>query len=135
MAIIEKLVLICLFFFFLIMSGLFMFANHLVEVFPGTGLDPMVMAEWRMRTIQPAFYLTASYFILRHFLGRNPTTTLWPVFLIFLFFTLTQALLFIDRPYKFGIPGISMFAVSIFVTLFIRLSHSKRKKEIRMDRF
>ncbi len=135
MAIIEKLVLICLFFFFLIMSGLFMFANHLVEVFPGTELDPMVMAEWRTRTIQPAFYLTASYFILRHFLGRNPTTTLWPVFLIFLFFTLTQALLFIDRPYKFGIPGISMFAVSIFVTLFIRLSHSKRKKEIRMDRF
>ena len=135
MAIIEKLVLICLFFFFLIMSGLFMFANHLVVVFPGTELDPMVMAEWRMRAIQPAFYLTASYFILRHFLGRNPTTTLWPVFLIFLFFTLTQALLFIDRPYKFGTPGISMFAVSIFVTLFIRFSHSKRKKEIRMDRF
>ena len=135
MAIFEKLVLICLFFFFLIMSGLFMFANHLVVVFPGTELDPMVMAEWRTRTIQPAFYLTASYFILRHFLGRNPTTTLWPVFLIFLFFTLTQALLFFDRPYKFGIPGISMFAVSIFVTLFIRLSHSKRKKEIRMDRF
>ena len=132
---IEKLVLICLFAFFLIMSGLFMFANHLVVVFPGTELDPMVMAEWRTRTIQPAFYLTASYFILRHFLGRNPTTTLWPVFLIFLFFTLTQALLFIDRPYNFGIPGISMFAVSIFVTLFIRLSHSKRKKEIRMDRF
>ena len=135
MAIFEKLVLICLFFFFLIMSGLFMFANHLVVVFPGTELDPMVMAEWRTRTIQPAFYLTASYFILRHFLGRNPTTTLWPVFLIFLFFTLTQALLFFDRPYKFGIPGISMFAASIFVTLFIRLSHSKRKKEIRMDRF
>ena len=132
---IEKLVLICLFAFFLIMSGLFMFANHLVVVFPGTELDPMVMAEWRTRTIQPAFYLTASYFILRHFLGRNPTTTLWPVFLIFLFFTLTQALLFFDRPYKFGIPGITMFAASIFVTLFIRLSHSKRKKEIRMDRF
>ena len=135
MAIFEKLVLICLFFFFLIMSVLFMFANHLVVVFPGTELDPMVMAEWRTRTIQPAFYLTASYFILRHFLGRNPTTTLWPVFLIFLFFTLTQALLFFDRPYKFGIPGITMFAASIFVTLFIRLSHSKRKKEIRMDRF
>ena len=135
MAIFEKLVLICLFFFFLIMSGLFMFANHLVVVFPGTELDPMVMAEWRTRTIQPAFYLTASYFILRHFLGRNPPTTLWPVFLIFLFFTLTQALLFFDRPYKFGIPGITMFAASIFVTLFIRLSHSKRKKEIRMDRF
>ena len=135
MVIIEKLVLICVFFFFLIMSGLFMFANHLVVVFPGTELDPMVMAEWRTRTIQPAFYLTASYFILRHFLGRNPTTTLWPVFLIFLFFTLTQALLFFDRPYKFGIPGITMFAASIFVTLFIRLSHSKRKKEIRMDRF
>ena len=135
MAIIEKLVLICLFFFFLIMSGLFMFANHLVVVFPGTELDPMVMAEWRTRTIQPAFYLTASYFIFRHFLGKNPTTTLWPVFLIFLFFTLTQALLFFDRPYKFGIPGMGMFAASIFVTLFIRLSHSKRKKEIRMDRF
>jgi len=132
---IEKLVLICLFAFFLIMSGLFIFANHLVVVFPGTELDPMVMAEWRTRTIQPAFYMTASYFILRHFIGKNPTTTLWPVFLIFLFFTVTQALLFMDRPYKFGIAGIGMFTVSIFVTLFIRLSHARRKKEIRMDTF
>ena len=132
---IEKLVLICLFAFFLIMSGLFMFANHLVVVFPGTELDPMVMAEWRTRTIQPAFYMTASYFILRHFIGKNPTTTLWPVFLIFLFFTVTQALLFMDRHYKFGIAGIGMFTVSIFVTLFIRLSHARRKKEIRMDTF
>ena len=132
---IEKLVLICLFAFFLIMSGLFMFANHLVVVFPGTELDPMVMAEWRTRTILPAFYMTASYFILRHFIGKNPTTTLWPVFLIFLFFTVTQALLFMDRPYKFGIAGIGMFTVSIFVTLFIRLSHARRKKEIRMDTF
>ena len=47
MNIIEKLVLISLFTFLLIMSGLFMFANHLVVVFPGTELDPMVMAEWR----------------------------------------------------------------------------------------
>ena len=131
----EKFVLFFLLFFFLIMSGLFLFANHLVVVFPGTGFDPMVMAEWRTRTIHPAFYMTASYFIFRHFLGKNPTTTLWPVFLIFLLFTLSQALLFIDRPYKFGFPGMGMFAVSIFVTLFVRLSHSKRKKEIRMDRF
>ena len=135
MNIIERFVLLTLFFFLMIMSGFFMFANHLVVVFPGTELDPMVMAEWRTRTIQPAFYMTASYFILRHFLGKNPTTTLWPVFLMLLFFTLTQALLFIDRPYKFGIPAINMFVVSIFVTLFVRLSHSKRKKEIRMDRF
>ena len=135
MNIFEKLVLLSLFAFLLIMSGLFVFANHLVVVFPGTKFDPMVMAEWRTRTVQPAFYMTAAYFILRHFLGKNPTTTLWPVFLIFLFFTLTQALLFIDRPYKFGSPGIGMFVVSIFVTLFVRVSHAKRKKEIRMDRF
>ena len=36
MNIVEKLVLFCLFTFLLIMSGLFMFANHLVVVFPGT---------------------------------------------------------------------------------------------------
>ena len=82
-----------------------------------------------------SFLYDSLLFILRHFLGKNPTTTLWPVFLILLFFTLTQALLFIDRPYKFGVAGIGMFAVSIFVTLFVRLSHSKRKKEIRMDTF
>ena len=39
------------------------------------------------------------------------------------------------QPYKFGSPGIGMFVVSIFVTLFVRVSHAKRKKEIRMDRF
>lgn len=135
MNIIEKLVLVCLFVFLLIMSGFFMFANHLVIVFPGTDLNPMLMAEWRTRTIQPAFYLTASYFLLRHFLGKNPTTTLWPVFLILLFFTITQMLLFLDDPYKFGIPGIVAFCISIVVTLFVRLSHSKRKNEIRMDTF
>ena len=112
-----------------------MFANHLVLVFPGTDFDPMLMAEWRTRTIQPAFYMTASYFLMRHFLGKSPTTTLWPVFLILLFFTLTQGLLFFDSPYKFGFPGIIMFLVSIFVTLFVRLSHAKRKKEIRMGTF
>ena len=112
-----------------------MFANHLVLVFPGTEFDPMLMAEWRTRTIQPAFYMTASYFLLRHFLGKNPTTTLWPVFLILLFFSITQGLLFFDSPYKFGFPGKVMFLVSIFVTLFVRLSHAKRKKEIRMGSF
>ena len=65
MNIIEKLVLFCLFAFLTIMAGIFMFANHLVIVFPGTEFDPMLMAEWRTRTVQPAFYMTASYFILR----------------------------------------------------------------------
>ena len=55
--------------------------------------------------------------------------------LILLFFTLTQGLLFFDDPYKFGFPGMVMFLVSIFVTLFVRLSHAKRKKEIRMGTF
>tara|TARA_B100001989_G_scaffold19257_1_gene11816 strand:- start:3223 stop:3630 length:408 start_codon:yes stop_codon:yes gene_type:complete len=135
MNIIEKLVLFSLFTFFSIMSGFFMFANHLVIVFPGTEFNPMLMAEWRTRTVQPAFYMTASYFILRHFLGKNPTSTLWPVFLILLFFSITQSLLFIEKPYKFGVPGIAMFVVSIFVTILVRLSHAKRKNEIRMDTF
>ena len=135
MHIIEKLVLFSLFTFFTIMSGFFMFANHLVIVFPGTEFNPMLMAEWRTRTVQPAFYMTASYFILRHFLGKNPTSTLWPVFLILLFFSITQSLLFIEKPYKFGVPGIAMFVVSIFVTLLVRLSHAKRKNEIRMETF
>ena len=135
MNIIEKLVLFSLFTFFSIMSGFFMFANHLVIVFPGTEFNPMLMAEWRTRTVQPAFYMTASYFILRHYLGKNPTSTLWPVFLILLFFSITQSLLFIEKPYKFGVPGIAMFVVSIFVTLLVRLSHAKRKNEIRMDTF
>ena len=135
MNIIENLVLVLLLILLVIMSGIFIFANHLVVVFPGTELDPLLMAEWRMRAIHPAFYLTASYFLFRHFLGKNPTTTLWPVFLMFLFFTLTQGLLFLDSPYKFGIEGKAMFTLSIFVTLFIRLSHTKRKKEIRMDFF
>ena len=135
MNIIEKLVLFLLFIFFLIMSGIFIFANHLLTVFPWTDLDPLITAEWRTRTIQPAFYLTAAYFLLRHFLGKNPTSTIWPVFLILLFFTITQMFLFFDNPYKFGIPGILAFTVSIFVTLFVRLSHSKRKNEIRMDTF
>ena len=135
MNIIEKLVLFSLFTFFSIMSGFFMFANHLVIVFPGTEFNPMLMAEWRTRTVQPAFYMTASYFILRHFLGKNPTSTLWPVFLILLFFSITQSLLFIEKPYKFGVPGIAMFVVSIFVTLLVRISHAQRKNEIRMDTF
>ena len=87
-----KLFFISLFLFFFSMSLIFVFANELLTVFPGTKLDPSIMSEWRTRTIQPALYGTLAYFIFRYLTGKNPTSPVWPIFALFSFFTAAAVL-------------------------------------------
>ena len=117
------------------MSLIFIFANELLDVFPGTKLEPPIMSEWRARTIQPALYGTLAYFIFRYLTGKNPTSPVWPIFAIFSFFTVAQIFLFFDEEYKFGLPGIFTFFSSIFVMFILRLAHNQLKNEIRIDTF
>ncbi len=117
------------------MSLLFIFANELLIVFPGTKLEPLIMSEWRNRTIQPALYGTLAYFIFRYLTGKNPTSPVWPIFAIFSFFTAAQVFLFFDEEYKFGLAGILTFICSIFIVIVLRLAHNQLKNEIRIDTF
>jgi peptidoglycan/LPS O-acetylase OafA/YrhL len=130
-----KFFFISLLLFFLSMSLIFIFANELLTVFPGTKLEPSIMSEWRTRTIQPALYGTLAYFIFRYLTGKNPTSPVWPIFAIFSFFTAAQIFLFFDEEYKFGLAGILTFVCSIIVMLILRLAHNQLKNEIRIDTF
>ena len=79
-----------MFAFFSIMSFFMIFIPEAVLVFPGSSWTSEQMAEWRLRTILPAFYLTICYFIYRYFSGRNPTSTIWPILITIFFFMVTQ---------------------------------------------
>mgnify|MGYP003313391116 CR=1 FL=1 len=53
------------------------------------------MNEYRARVLLPAFYLTLVYFIFRYLLGKNPTSSIWPIYVISVSFAITQIVAFL----------------------------------------
>ena len=86
------------------------------------------MAEWRLRTILPAFYLTICYFIYRYFSGRNPTSTVWPILIVIFFFMMTQIISLFNNYFSW-VQLLSLF-LTILVFLLLREAHNRRKNEI-----
>ena len=105
----TKVILIVLFMFFGTLSLFFIVNPNLVSVFPGLGFTKEVMYEWRLRTIIPALYLTICYFIYRFFAGRNPTTTLWPIYIVITSFVITQFIVFFHEHHNRTNPLFSNF--------------------------
>ena len=124
----TKVILIVLFMFFGTLSLFFIVNPNLVSVFPGLGFTKEVMYEWRLRTIIPALYLTICYFIYRFFAGRNPTTTLWPIYIVITSFVITQFIAF----FSMGITILQIFCflISLGTAFNLRMADLKRSRQI-----
>tara|TARA_A100000164_G_scaffold116871_1_gene103073 strand:- start:308 stop:706 length:399 start_codon:yes stop_codon:yes gene_type:complete len=124
----TKVILIVLFMFFGTLSLFFIVNPNLVSVFPGLGFTKEVMYEWRLRTIIPALYLTICYFIYRFFAGRNPTTTLWPIYIVITSFVITQFIAFFFM--SITIAQIICFLISLGIAFSLRMADLKRSRQI-----
>lgn len=123
----TKVILIVLFMFFGTLSLFFIVNPNLVSVFPGLGFTKEVMYEWRLRTIIPALYLTICYFIYRFFAGRNPTTTLWPIYIVITSFVITQFIAFFFM--SITIAQILCFLISLGTAFSLRMADLKRSRQ------
>ena len=91
--------------------------------------DQDQMDQYRARVLLPAFFLTLNYFILRYFSGKNPTSPLWPIYVISISLLLTHLIGFVTFMPITKDPVI-MFFICLFVCFVARVGHNKRKNEI-----
>ena len=87
------------------------------------------MDEYRARVLLPAFFLTTIYFIFRYFSGKNPTSPLWPIYVIAMSLVITQIIAFLTF-LPFTQITIQFFIISLFICFIARQGHNKRKNEI-----
>jgi len=87
------------------------------------------MNEYRARVLLPAFYLTLVYFIFRYLLGKNPTSSIWPIYVISVSFATTQIIAFLTF-LPLTSETIRMFIITLFISFVARQGHNKRKNEI-----
>ena len=99
------------------------------ENFPGSGFSVEEFSSWKSRTIDPTMYLTLLYFIYRYFIGKNPTSTIWPVYVVAICFSFTQfiALFTFDKVNLFMLVNLLITVAAVFI---FRIAHNRRKKEI-----
>ena len=105
------------------------FYDQLPIAFLASDFNEVEMSEYRARVILPAFFLTLIYFIYRYFAGKNPTSPLWPIYVISIAFALTQIIGFITF-LPFTRDTITMFGITLFMCFVVRVGHNKRKNEI-----
>ena len=124
----TKVILIVLFVFFATLSLFFIIDPNLISVFPGAGFTEEEMYEWRLRTIIPSLYLTICYFIYRFFAGKNPTSTLWPIYIVITSFAITQFIAFFFM--GISITQVICFLMTICTAFALRIADLKRSRQI-----
>ena len=124
----TTIILIVLFVFFATLSLFFIIDPNLISVFPGAGFTEEEMYEWRLRTIIPSLYLTICYFIYRFFAGKNPTSTLWPIYIVITSFSITQLIAFFFM--GISIAQVICFLITIGTAFALRMADLKRSREI-----
>ena len=97
--------------------------------FLASEFDQDQMDEYRARVLLPAFFLTLNYFIFRYFSGKNPTSPLWPIYVIGISLIVTQVIGFITFM-PFTQDTITMFFVTLFISFVARAGHNRRKNDI-----
>ena len=105
------------------------FYDQLPIAFLATEFNQDQMDEYRARVFLPAFLLTLNYFILRYFSGKNPTSPLWPIYVISISLILTHIIGFITF-LPLSKDPIIMFFICLFICFVARAGHNKRKNEI-----
>ena len=119
-----------LFLFFTVHSVglLFFYEWFKYPFFIPSGLTEEYVVTFRERTVMPATFVTIIYFLYRYFSGKNPTSPIWPVYVIFTSWTLCMFIGFFTI--EFTITYLVVFIISLFTTLLVRRAHTKRKNEI-----
>ena len=105
------------------------FYDQLPIAFLATEFNQDQMDEYRARVLLPAFFLTSNYFIFRYFSGKNPTSAIWPIYVISVSLLITHIIGFITFMPLTKDP-IIMFLISLFICFVARAGHNKRKNEI-----
>ena len=124
----TKVILIVLFVFFATLSLFFIIDPNLISIFPGAGFTEQEMYEWRLRTIIPSLYLAICYFIYRFFAGKNPTSTLWPIYIVITSFAITQFIAFFFM--GISITQVVCFLITIATAFALRMADLKRSRQI-----
>ena len=124
----TTIILIVLFVFFATLSLFFIIDPNLISVFPGAGFTEQEMYEWRLRAIIPSLYLTICYFIYRFFAGKNPTSTLWPTYIVITSFAITQFIAFFFM--GISITQVVCFLITIATAFALRMADLKRSRQI-----
>ena len=123
-----SLILVALYTTMRILIALFLYDQAPIA-FLATEFNQDQMDEYRARVLLPAFFLTLNYFILRYFSGKNPTSPLWPIYVISVSLIITHIIGFITFMPLSKDPLIMLF-ISLFVCFIARAGHNKRKNEI-----
>ena len=105
------------------------FYDQLPIAFLASEFNQDQMDEYRARVLLPAFFLTLNYFIFRYFSGKNPTSPLWPIYVISISLLLTHLIGFVTFMPITKDP-VMMFFIYLFVWFVARVGHNKRKNEI-----
>ena len=92
------------------------------------GLSEDQLESLRTKTVRPTLYLTGAYFIFRYFTGKNPTSSVWPVFVMFAALTLVHFLAFFTSPIR--IAMMISFVLSLLTTVILRIAHNRRQKDV-----
>jgi len=109
-----SLILVALYTTLRVFIGLF-FYDQLPIAFLATEFNQDQMDEYRARVLIPAFLLTLNYFIFRYFSGKNPTSPLWPIYVIGISLTITHIVGFVTF-LPLSKDPIIMFFICLFIS-------------------
>ena len=111
---------------FLFIDGVFELNYHTNFLLLAISADEL--ESLRTKTVRPVLFLTGIYFIYRYFAGKNPTSTVWPVYVMFASFSFVQFIAFFTSP--FSIALIISFLFSLFAAVILRIAHNKRQQDV-----
>ena len=90
--------------------------------------DASLLAEYRSRVVVPTLHFTIIYFVFRYFTGKNPTSSLWPVYVVLCSWLVCNLSAFVwVKDLNALLLAILLNIVMLIVT---RIAHNKRKNEI-----
>ena len=114
--------------FSLILAIMFMIMPTYMDQLTTLGFTPEEMRIWVYRVVVPTYFLTIAYFSYRYLSGKNPTSTVWPILIVTLFFLVTQIIGFIF--FYFDWIQIIYFLVTVSSFFILREAHNRRKNDI-----